>query len=259
MLLRPSKPLAILILLVVALISAIATFVHWAADKGVASWIQVILIIADVVVLIGFALSFDDFWDLLEKRKSGNRRRTHDNFIRNLINTRKWPLLVVAFANAIMFPASIIPFLSPPAAVESKHHIIEQAVLATDKTTAATQLLLEERLPALPSEAPVVKIINGYWGEQGCQVVYRFALEGTSLRVERVKAGANAPSFTRTGTVIGVPQGYVLNTRSDDGPDMGVNTTFTVDPETILRLEWQDRNRGEVSTLFPCPGKRLAK
>jgi hypothetical protein len=242
--LRPSKSAVILASVLLMLGGAITAYVHWVSGKEVAEWRQLLMVIVSLIVLTAAALSSEQIIGLLTHREADQTRWSPRIFWRDLVDIRKWPIIVGALGAGIGAVGIFLPYLTPPVAKESSVGRVQQT--------------LDKRLPDPAAEAPVVKAINGLWGENDCQTVYRFTLNGPALQIERVKAPSGAPAYKRTGTVIGGPQGDVLNTRSDaSGADQGVNTTFTFEPGGVEHLTWDDRDRSVPTRLDRCPESAL--
>lgn len=118
-----------------------------------------------------------------------------------------------------------------------------------------SQRTIIERLPAAPPATPPVRTsLPGYWGDEGCDIVWRFEVTENALTAEIVQTLPDLPSYRLIASIVAA-EGYRLEAIGEEPVEArGMAATFTIDTSgAIQRLSWADRVRTVPLILVPCP------
>ena len=137
-----------------------------------------------------------------------------------------------------------LSLFEPRPAVESAPRAIETGV---DR--------IQQRLRSLEGRredvARVVQRMPGIWGEQGCAVTYRFAIQESAVLISSVRRPQGASYWSAILTIVAPPRGDVMETREESAAAAAVTFTYFTNG-VIERMRWHDRRRSVTLDLDRC-------
>jgi hypothetical protein len=96
--------------------------------------------------------------------------------------------------------------------------------------------------------------IPGLWGEDGCQMAYRFSVvEPAGIIIDWERRPAGEPAWRATGAIVTV-RGNRIETRGElPASERGKAAAFEyVSNGAIEKLGWKDESRGLTMELVRC-------
>jgi hypothetical protein len=154
--------------------------------------------------------------------------------------------LILALWFGINAMTGVLGLLSPSGVVESKP-------LKIEKDVGDVKKMIDQRLPAQPTRAPVLDQLPGSWGEAGCAVTWRMSIEGNAMTAELTRRPAGVGPYKLVASIVKA-EGMTLAV-SGESPDSakGMAANFGLDTSGATpKLSWADRARDVPLVLMPC-------
>lgn len=231
------------ILAVVCLIG-LAVFIGWnisnnVSFKGIDGWAAVALALLGLLAVVaGIAADKDLSKSPIQWLKPGNLLR-----------------ILMALMTALGLVISVYQMVSPEPATESKPGLLETLISKISTEQDRQGKVIDKIKDAVaPDEAPARKQINGVWGEEGCNVTYRFTLTGDVLSVESLKRPDGTKPYKSVASVVSAKGNELRTVDETSGNDKGRASVLTVSTAKELpKLIWKNESESVGETYVRCP------
>lgn len=156
--------------------------------------------------------------------------------------------IVVSAIAGFSAASLLLSVMDPQPAIESARGAIESKLIAIDERS-----LTEEKARALA--ASQAASVSGIWGEPGCAVAYRVAVDDDVFQSEAILRPVGAAPHVITGRVISAEGGAVEIAGVAPASFKGISLTLLVRSEGGQRvLVWRDNTRSSEENFVPCGG-----
>jgi hypothetical protein len=201
-----------------------------ALDKDASDWAKTLLFALGALAAVATLMSSDGMpW----------RARTFTAWLQ----PRPVALLFIAIFVAFGVMTDALSLFEPRPAIETRPGAIEERVNEIRAMVA----------PRTGSEARIREKLPGLWGEPGCRVAYRFALQRDALTVEWERRPVGEGPYRLVATIVRA-EGDIMDVRGEEPePARGRAATFTyVTNGSTERLNWDDQSSPVPLELDRC-------
>lgn len=183
-----------------------------------------------------------------------NKDFTFANGISDLFKLRNISIIALALWFGFSGVVQIQGMLAPTSVVESKPLSIERGVKSTEAKVDALAANVKALNPTGDeARAKLAKSMSGLWGEPGCDVTWRVAIDGAALRATLEKKPVGQGAFELLASITSATATQLSVVGETPQAAKGRAATFVLDQSgAIPKLTWDDRSSDVPLVLEPC-------